>query len=78
MWEGYSEPTWESLQSFVKDTAPLVERYLLKKSLMKPLHIYSELKRLKSLDFKPEKLTPSQMKDLKAQFAGLEQLLFQP
>ena len=36
-WEGYADPTWEAFNGFVKDTAPMVERYLLKKSLMKPL-----------------------------------------
>ena len=36
-WEDYTEPTWEAFTGFVKDTAPMVERYLIKKSLMKPL-----------------------------------------
>lgn len=36
-WEDYSEPTWEAFNGFVKDTAPMVERYLIKKSLMKTL-----------------------------------------
>lgn len=36
-WEGYSEPTWEIFSSFVKDTAPMVERYLIRKSLLKTL-----------------------------------------
>jgi hypothetical protein len=48
-WEGYSEPTWEAFNGFVKDTSPMVQRYLIKKSLMKPLHGISELKRFKSL-----------------------------
>ena len=55
----------------------MVERYLLKKSLMKPLQVYSELKRLKSLEYKPSDLNPAQVKELKAQFFGLEQLLVQ-
>ena len=36
-WENYAEPTWEGFNGFVKDTGPMVERYLIKKSLMKPL-----------------------------------------
>lgn len=53
----------------------MVERYLLKKSLMKPLQIYSDLKRLKSLEFKPSDLNQAQVKELKTQFTGIEQLL---
>lgn len=75
-WEDYSEPTWEAFSNFVKDTAPMVERYLLKKSLLRPLDIYMELKRLRSLDIKPTELKPSKVKELKAQFAGLQQLFF--
>ncbi len=59
-WEGYSEPTWEAFNGFVKDTAPMVERYLIKKSLMKPLQGIAELKRFKSLDGgDKEGLTPA-------------------
>ena len=36
-WEGYEDPTWESFTHFVKETTPMVERYLTQKSLMKPL-----------------------------------------
>ena len=36
-WEDYEEPTWEGFTGFVKDTAPMVERYLIKKSLMKTI-----------------------------------------
>ena len=39
-WEGYNEPTWEVFSSFVKDTAPMVERYLIRKSLLKTLAEY--------------------------------------
>ena len=39
-WEDYVETTWEAFTGFVKDTAPMVERYLIKKSLMKPLQAY--------------------------------------
>lgn len=75
-WEDYSEPTWEAFNGFVKDTAPMVERYLLKKSLMKPLQAYSDLKRLKSLDLKAsDPLTAAQLKELKASFIGFEQFL---
>ena len=75
-WEDYSEPTWEAFNGFVKDTAPMVGRYLLKKSLMRPLHAYSELKRLKTLDLKAsDPLTAAQAKELKAQFAGFKQFL---
>lgn len=66
-WEDYSEPTWEAFNGFVKDTAPMVERYLLKKSLMKPLQAYGDLKRLKSLDLKAtDPPTAAQLKELKA------------
>ena len=41
-WEGYTEPTWEIFSSFVKDTAPMVERYLIRKSLLKSLQEYQE------------------------------------
>lgn len=51
-WENYTEPTWEGFNGFVKDTAPMVERYLIKKSLMKPLQEYQEWKRQKSLETK--------------------------
>ena len=46
-WEDYGEPTWEAFCGFVKDTAPIVERYLLRKNLMKSLSFYQELKRQK-------------------------------
>lgn len=36
-WEGYEETTWEVFTGFVKDTAPMVERYLIRKSLIKPM-----------------------------------------
>ena len=49
-WEDYTEPTWEAFSGFVKDTAPMVERYLIKKSLMKPLQSYCDFRRLKSLE----------------------------
>ena len=39
-WEDYPEPTWEAFCGFVKDTAPMVERYLLRKNLMKSLAAY--------------------------------------
>lgn len=32
-WEGYTKPSWESFTGFVKDTAHLVERYLIKTQL---------------------------------------------
>lgn len=51
-WEDYTEQTWEAFNGFVKDTAPMVERYLIKKSLMKPLQAYHEFKRLKTLELK--------------------------
>ena len=53
-WENYTEPTWEGFNGFVKDTAPMVERYLIKKSLMKPLKVYQEYKRQKALELKGE------------------------
>ena len=36
-WENYDEPTWEGFTHFVKETTPIVERYIIQKSLMKPL-----------------------------------------
>lgn len=51
----------------------MVERYLIKKSLMKPIQAYNELKRLKSIDFKTEDaISAAQIKDLKYSFAGFE------
>lgn len=35
-WEGYEEKTWEGFNGFVKDTTPMVERYLIR-SLLVPL-----------------------------------------
>lgn len=35
-WEGYTEQTWEAFDGFVKDTAPMVERYLIR-NILKPL-----------------------------------------
>ena len=76
-WEGYEETTWEVFTGFVKDTAPMVERYLIKKSLMKPMQALQELKRLKSLDVKPsDPIVQTHIKELKSTFAGLEQYLF--
>ena len=46
-WEGYDEPTWESFTHFVKETTPMVERYLTQKSLMKPLQLQAELDKRK-------------------------------
>lgn len=46
-WEGYSEQTWEAFDGFVKDTAPMVERYLVR-SVLKPLEdLQDEIKQLK-------------------------------
>lgn len=46
-WNGYAEPTWESFSGFVKDAAPLVERYLAKKGLLENLSELVELKKLR-------------------------------
>ena len=46
-WEHYSETTWESFTGFVKDASPMVERYLMRKSLMDSLSEFPELKNLK-------------------------------
>ena len=48
-WKGYKETTWEIFADFARDTAPLVERYLLKNSLLKPLENLNEIRRLKKL-----------------------------
>ena len=78
-WADYEETTWEAFCSFVKDTAPMVERYLTKKSLIKPLHAYSELKRVKSLELDAnDPFTAAAIKQFKTQFAGLEHLFLLP
>ena len=64
-WEGYSEPTWEIFSSFVKDTAPMVERYLIRKSLLKSLQEYQELYQLKPFEIKSTQAN-SQQKSSKA------------
>jgi hypothetical protein len=77
-WEDYLEPTWEAFTGFVKDTSPMVERYLIKKSLMKPLQAYNELKRIKSLELDAsDPNTATAMKEFKNSFPGYEQLLIQ-
>ena len=77
-WEDYSEPTWEAFNGFVKDTAPMVERYLIKKSLMKPMQVYSEFKRQKSVEFKSqEENAGGPPKDGKSSYAAFEQYLHQ-
>ena len=57
-WEGYSEPTWEVFSSFVKDTAPMVERYLIRKSLLKTLQEYQELFVMKPFEIKAPLAAP--------------------
>ena len=53
----------------------MVERYLIKKSLMKPLQAYNELKRIKSLELDAsDPSTAAAMKEFKAHFAGFEHL----
>lgn len=32
-WEGYSEPSWERFDGFVKDAAQKVERYLIRNQI---------------------------------------------
>ena len=78
-WVDYEETTWEAFTSFVKDTAPMVEHYLTKRTLMKPLHAYHELKRVKSLELDPkDPFTAAALKQFKTQFAGLEHLFLPP
>lgn len=72
-WEDYSEPTWEGFSGFVKDTAPMVERYLLKKSLMKPLQAFKELKKQKSLDLKSS--DPTNAVSIRNNLAIIENIL---
>ena len=64
-WQDYKEPTWESFTSFVKDTAPMVERYMLTKNLLAPPDFKMEVKRLSLLAQSPVDLTPLQLKELK-------------
>ena len=49
-WENYDEPTWESFVHFVKETTPIVERYLIQKSLIKPLQLQNELEKQKKVN----------------------------
>ena len=43
-WEGYQEQTWEAFDGFVKDTAPMVERYMLRNVLAPLKETRDELK----------------------------------
>ena len=52
----------------------MVERYLMKKSLMRPLQGIAELKRIKALDNGKDGMTQTQIKELKSYFVGFEQL----
>lgn len=47
-WQGYAEPTWELFSAFAKDASVLVERYFIRKSLLKTLQEYQELKKAKT------------------------------
>jgi len=47
-WAGYSEPTWECFDGFVKDTAPMVERYMIRNVLRPLRECKNELKQIKS------------------------------
>ena len=77
-WEGYAEPTWEAFTGFVKDTSPLVERYLIRKSLMRPLQAHNQLKRIKMLELDAsDPATAAAIKEFKQQFPGFEQFLVQ-
>jgi len=61
-WEGYKETTWEAFSGFVKDTAPMVERYLLKNAI-KPFHeLQDELKEIKLVEKRHQAETHSQSK----------------
>ena len=51
-WQDYADPTWEVFSGFVKDAGFMVERYLIKKSLMRPLQEYLEMKKLKQNEHK--------------------------
>lgn len=54
----------------------MVERYLIKKSLMKPLQLFYDLKRIKSFDMDScDTNTAALIKELKNSFAGNEQLI---
>ena len=55
-WEGYQEATWENFETFVKDTAPMVERYILRHAV-KPLNdAREEIKDLKKKLAEQERL----------------------
>lgn len=47
-WAGYTEQTWEAFDGFVKDTAPMVERYLIRNVLRPLLECKDELKQMRS------------------------------
>ena len=46
-WEGYSAPSWEEFTGFVKDTAHIVERYLIKNQLRPLQHLKQQFKQVK-------------------------------
>ena len=48
-WEGYSEQTWEAFDGFVKDTAPMVERYFLRNVLRPMQELKLEYQHLKKI-----------------------------
>ena len=53
-WENYDEPTWEGFTHFVKETTPIVEKYIIQKSLMKPLQLQAEYERAKKVNQKSD------------------------
>lgn len=54
----------------------MVERYIIKKSLMKPIQAYSELKRQKYLESKgQDSSSMASKKDGKSSYSGFEQYM---
>lgn len=47
-WEGYDKPTWEGFTGFVKDTAHMVERYLIKCQIRKFTQLKQQFKEFKA------------------------------
>lgn len=56
----------------------MVERYLLKKSIIRPLHAYNQLKRIKTLELDPsDPYTAAAIKDFRELFPSYENFLIQ-
>ena len=48
MWEGYEEPSWEEFSGFVKDTAHMVEKYIIRNLITPMKSLRRQVKSLKA------------------------------